>query len=276
MAGYRSNSRFLPEQQRLVLQNFLQALCEDPAGSAIVDAWKLERSVPEAVRNDFLNAIEESWDGTPEDAMAVISRVITSEHQLLRTVEETSLPDSLANISNARHLLKAREEEGQPDAATFSVQDAAEFHALVEKNPRLAKYFLPSCLRNRGKNTDLVWWTNEHELSAELSAADLRDRLALHGQAYVDCNWLIEVDVPRADASPCAVPTVLDAGIHSRFRPGEQDADRGQTVPLSGDEAGLPEWVGRPPSTANAQCKARGHLRSPNKRKDRSRRDSDG
>jgi hypothetical protein len=176
---------------------------------------------------------------------------------MLRQVPLSALTERLSNICSASHLLRGAQAEGR--ALALTPADDEEFHALCSNHPRIARDYLPGRLHDRGNSTDLVWWTVPEDIAGQ-SADEIVDALALDPARYRPCIWLVEVEVPRDDAKPCAVPTVLDAGRHSWFKPSPADELCGRTAPPRGHGPGAREWVGRPAATANATVRGRGHV----------------
>ena len=242
------------------LWSFQTALLADASGPGpeIWESWRQEHAVPASVRDSFFQALEGVWNSPATNPVDCLRSCIDPSHQMARPIGHHQLPERVANVSNASSLIRATLGEGRLETI-LTEADAAELHQVARLSPDAAAKYLPTRLRARGKETDLVWWTDPGKLETGLEGAELVDRLGLAGAHYSPCNWLLAVSLPVEDAGNLAIPTVLDAAGNPRFRPQPPAASAGRTVAASSPN-GLPEWVGRPPETTNATVEPRGHV----------------
>jgi hypothetical protein len=245
---------FLPEQTTFAARDVAMALSQGPEGQSLLEAWRAERRVPANIRDAFLEEVA-TRVRAGADVRRAIRKSIRDDHLMRVGVPDGTLPNSLSNVSSAYGLLRDAERAGRLPTG-LSVADAEPFHELVRRSPVAAASVVPQVLR---EGQPLVWWTNSRELEG-LEPNEIRNRLGLSGDRYAPCAYLIEAELKRADVSPCAVPTVLDAGDNPAFRPVGPNENAGRTAPLDGGNDGLPEWVSKPVSTQRATWRARGHV----------------
>jgi hypothetical protein len=243
---------FLPAQESFDSKVVENALASTETGRRIRDAWLREKSVPKEVRDQFLQALAQRIrDG--EEVVHAIDASIEDGHRMLRKVRVKA--PSLSNVCTAYHLLRAAERDGRlpPEMSTA---DEAVFHELLRKSATAVRSLLPGVIR---KGRPVVWWTDSSQLDGR-SASEIRNDLALEGDAYSPCHYLVEARLPADAAGDCAVPTVLDAGNHPAFWPSDPAAPAGVTRLLDGRRPGLSEWVGHPAPADKAEWIARGHV----------------
>lgn len=249
---------FLDAQTCSLLSEFFEDLVQHEGGGDIRESWSLENAVPRHERDRFCDAVA-AFHASGCDVAVTVERSVRPELQMLRPVERSELPERLENYCTARRLLRDIFAKGAPPPG-LSEADEGTFRRMVEQQPDRVAATLPPKFRETGRSTALVWWT-DHGRTTGLGATDIRDHLALEGAAYRDGEYLLRVEIPCTDAGEIAVPTVIDAGWHPRFRPQPPGQTRGLSRPISGEAASaLPEWVGRPPVTDTTRVKPMGTL----------------